>query len=61
MRWVRALISMAMAGALIWGFAVALIPAETFVPIAAGAIGWWYYDRQKEKKNTPTGGTSNGT
>lgn len=47
---VRPLISSAFTGALIWGFVVGRIDAVVFVPIAAGAIAWWFYDRNKEKK-----------
>ena len=50
MRWVRAIISIAMAGTVIYGFIIKIVPWEAFAPIAVGAIGWWYYDRGKEKK-----------
>lgn len=50
MRWVRPIISVSMAGTLIYGFIVKQIPWEAFVPIAVSAIGWWYYQRGQEKK-----------
>jgi hypothetical protein len=50
MRWVRAIISMAMAGTVIYGFIIGKINWEAFSVIATGSIGWWYYDRSKEKK-----------
>lgn len=65
MRWVRPIISIAMAGTVIWGFIVRLIPWTAFSPIAVGAIGWWYYQRDKEKKNgggtTPANGSATTT
>ncbi len=50
-RWVRPIISIAMAGTVIYGFIVQTIPWAAFSPIAVGAIGWWYYQRDREKKN----------
>ncbi len=50
---VRPLISVAMAGTLIWGFVVGKIEAIIFVPIAAGVVGWWFIERSKEKKAEP--------
>lgn len=50
MRWVRVVISLEMANALIWGFATGKIDTIVFVPIAGGALAWWYWDRTKEKK-----------
>ena len=55
MRWVRAIISIAMAGAVIWGFLLEKIPWLAFEPIAIGAIGWWYYQRDKEKAKNNNG------
>jgi len=49
MRWVRPIISVSMAGAIIYGFVVRLIPWEAFTVIATSAIGWWFYQRDKEK------------
>jgi len=49
-KWVRPVISLAMAGTIVYGFIVKMIPWEVFSPIAAAAIGWWYYERDKEKK-----------
>lgn len=51
MRWVRPIISIAMAGTVIYGFIVKMIPWEAFAPIAIGAIGYWYYQRDKSKKS----------
>lgn len=50
MRWVRPIISISMAGTVIYGFIVCLIPWAAFAPIAVGAIGWWYYSREKGKR-----------
>lgn len=48
-KWVRPIISMAMAGAVIYGFVVGKIPWEGFSAIATATIGWWFYARSKEK------------
>ncbi len=50
MRWVRALISIAMAGGIIYGFIADKITPTDFLITAAAAVGWWYASRDKEKK-----------
>jgi hypothetical protein len=53
MKWVRPLISLIMAGEIAWGFNTGKIDPKDFLLIAAGAIGWWYVSRDKEKKGEP--------
>lgn len=50
---VRPIITVLFAGTLVWGFVDGKIPAETFVPIAASAITWWYTSRDTTKPPTP--------
>lgn len=50
MRWVRAVISLEMANAIIWGFLTGKIETLIFLEIAGACIAWWYWDRTKEKK-----------
>jgi len=35
--------------ALVWGFIVGLVKPDTFVPIAAMVITWWFRKRDDEK------------
>lgn len=62
MKWVRPLISLAFTGSLIYGFVVGKISTELFVPLAGGAIAWWYRDRQKDKQaeSNPSANTTSG-
>lgn len=53
MRWVRAIISIAMAGGILYGFIVSKITSTDFLITAAVAVGWWYLSRDKEKKAKP--------
>ena len=50
MKWVRPVISLVMAGAVVWGFIKGIIPPQEFLAVAVGCIAWWYYRRDQEKK-----------
>jgi len=54
MRWVRPIISIAMAGGIIYGFVTKQITPTDFMAVAGGAIAWWYVSRDKEKATPPT-------
>ncbi len=50
---VRPTITLIFAVVLSYGFLKGVVTAETYVPIAAVAITWWYASRDNDK-NTPT-------
>ena len=49
MRWVRPIISLMAMSAMTIGFFMKMVSAEVYVPIATGAIVWWYVNRDKGK------------
>ncbi len=44
---IPSLISLAMAGAVIYGFVVKLIDPNLFLAIATGAVAYWYKTKDK--------------
>ena len=46
----RPLISVILAGAVVWFTYTGMIEIEWFLGIATVALGWWYRDRTVEKK-----------
>ncbi len=48
---VRPVITLIFAGGITYGFLADKITAETYVPIAAVAITWWFSSRDNEKNN----------
>lgn len=46
---VRPIVTLAMVGAFIWGFAVGKITPEDFKLLAAVTITWWYTSRDAVK------------
>ena len=53
MKWVRPIISVAMAGGIIYGFVVSKITPTDFLVTAAEAVAWWYTSRDKQKITSP--------
>ncbi len=51
---VRPTVTLAMAGAVIWGFVVGKIPAEQFTTLAFATVTFWFVSRDNEKN--PPGG-----
>jgi len=49
--YVRPIITVALTAAFIYGFIVAAITADVFVPIASMVITWWFKSRDEQKKS----------
>jgi hypothetical protein len=49
MKWVRPIITFVAMGGLTAGFFMCLIPSETYVPLAAVAIVYWFKSRDESK------------
>ncbi len=47
---VRPLVTLAFTGALIYGFLVGIVPADSFLAISGGAILFWFTARTEEKR-----------
>ena len=47
---VRPVVTLTLAGAVIYFTAVKVIPADAFLVIATAAIVWWYKDRSAKEK-----------
>ena len=46
---VRPIVTLAMAGGILYGFVRGLIGAEAFLAVAGGVIGFWFNQRQETK------------
>ena len=45
----RPLVTLALTGALVWGFLTGQVSGEAFVGIVGGVIGFWFSQRQRAK------------
>lgn len=49
----RPLVTLALTGALIYGFALDKVGAEAFLGVVGGVIGFWFSQRQAAKDAVP--------
>lgn len=50
----RPLVTLALTGALIYGFVAELVGAEAFLGVVGGVIGFWFSQRQAAKDTPKT-------
>lgn len=53
MRWIRPIITLIAVGGLTVGFFAGKVPGDSYIPLMAGTISWWYAARDNTKNEAP--------